>query len=154
MIRTEAEYQEALNRLRDEKKRMLDQKKRLKDKGLNSDQIETAMEPMESFHLQLVEEVDAYERIKRGDIGELQNLHGLGRMLVALRIARGLTQTDLATRLGVDVSQVSRDEKNEYHGVTVDRATRILDALNANLKSKPEAPIFPEKDPNENKRVA
>ena len=154
MIRTEAEYQEAVKRLRAEKERMAQQRIKLKEKGLKPDKIETAMEPMESFHLQLVEEVDAYENLRRGDIGELQNLHGLGRMLIALRIARGLTQTELATRLGVDISQVSRDEKNEYHGVTVERANRILDTLNANLKSKPEVPILPEKGPGSNKKVA
>ncbi len=154
MLRTEAEYQKALNRLKAEKKRMDDHKKKLKEKGLTSEQIETALEPMESFHLQWVEEVEAYERLKRGDLGELQNLHGLGTMLISLRIARGLSQTDLANRLEIDVSQVSRDERNEYHGVTVDRASRILDALRANLKSKPESPIFPEKRPQGKKKVA
>jgi hypothetical protein len=31
--------------------------------------------------------------------------------------------------------QVSRDERNEYHGITVDRASRILDALGVQLRS-------------------
>jgi len=66
------------------------------------------MNPLRSFNLQLEEEVEAYERLKRRDLGELENLHGLGRMLVALRIALGLTQRELAQRLGVNESQVSR----------------------------------------------
>ncbi len=90
---------------------------------------------MRSFHLQLEEEVKSYERLRRGDLGELQNLHGLGRTLVALRIALGLTQRELAERLEVHESQVSRDERNEYHGITVDRASRILDALGVELRS-------------------
>ncbi|HYX38784.1 MAG TPA: hypothetical protein VE954_37235 [Oligoflexus sp.] len=40
---------------------------------------------MQSFHLQLSEEIEDYERLKRGDLGEVYNLHGLGRMLIALR---------------------------------------------------------------------
>jgi transcriptional regulator with XRE-family HTH domain len=36
---------------------------------------------------------------------------------VALRIATGLTQRQLAETLGVHESQVSRDERNEYHGI-------------------------------------
>jgi hypothetical protein len=35
----------------------------------------------------------------------------------------------------VHESQVSRDERNEYHNVTVERAARILDALNAEVHS-------------------
>jgi DNA-directed RNA polymerase specialized sigma subunit len=151
MIRTESDYQEALSKIRSEKARMLDHKKRLQNKGLNRDQVETALEPMESFHLQLVEEVEAYERLKRGDLGELKNLHGLGRMLIGMRIAKGFTQTDLAKLLGVDVSQVSRDERNEYHGVTVERATRILDALNVELLSRTGSPVLPEEG---RKRIA
>ena len=62
-------------------------------------------------------------------------MRGLGQLLVSLRIARGLTQRELAERLGVHESLVSRDERNEYHGITLDRAARILDALGYELRS-------------------
>lgn len=55
---------------------------------------------------------------------------------MALRIARGLTQRELAERLSVHESQVSRDERNDYHGITVERATRVLDALSVRMKSE------------------
>jgi DNA-binding XRE family transcriptional regulator len=109
--------------------------------GLKADEVKRAMDPLRSFNLQLEEEVEAYERLKRGDLGELENLHGLGRTLVALRIALGLTQRQLAERLGVNESQVSRDERNEYQGITVDRASRILDALGVTLKSAFQTPV-------------
>lgn len=82
-----------------------------------------------------MQELEAYERLKRGDFGQLVNLKGLGRQLIALRIARGLTQRQLAERLGVHESQVSRDERNDYHGITVERAQRVLEALSAQMKS-------------------
>ena len=90
---------------------------------------------MESFHLQLVEEVESYERLKRGEFEEIQNLRGIGRLLIGLRIAQGLSQRELAERLGVNESQVSRDERNEYHGVTIERAARVLDALQADVRT-------------------
>ena len=31
---------------------------------------------------------------------------------------------------------VSRDERNEYHGITVERARRVLDALGARLLTR------------------
>jgi len=154
MIRTETEYQEAVARLKAETTRMQEQRTKLKKEGLTADQVRLALEPMESFHLQLVEEVEAYERLKRGDLGEIENLHGLGQLLIALRIARGVSQTELAQRLGVDPSQVSRDEKNEYHGITVERASKVLDALRAQLKSRPAEPVLPEGDPEKRGKIA
>ncbi len=135
MIRNDAEYKEAVRRLQDEKKRMASQEKELKKLNLKKDEIKRAMDPMRSFHLQLAEEIESYERLAKGDLGELSNLHGLGRTLVALRIARGISQRDLALRLDVNESQISRDERNEYHGISVDRASRILDALKVDLRS-------------------
>jgi DNA-directed RNA polymerase specialized sigma subunit len=141
MIRTENEYQQAVQRLREEQDRLAAHKVRLEEVLLAPDEVERALEPLLSFHAQLAEEVEGYERLKRGDIGALSNLHGLGRTLVALRIALNLTQRELAERLGVHESQVSRDERNEYHGVTVERAGRILDALGVDLRSAFEEPL-------------
>ena len=98
------------------------------------------LDPVRTFHLQLVEEVEYYEQLKRGDPGSLQNLHGLGPFLVGLRIAVGLTQRELAARLEVDESQVSRDERHEYHGISVERAERVLDALRVQMVSQIRMP--------------
>jgi DNA-binding transcriptional regulator YiaG len=141
MIRNETEYQEAVKRLREERARHDAHEHELVRMGLKPDEVKRAMDPLRSFSLQLEEEVEAYERLKRGDLGELENLHGLGMSLVALRIALGLTQRQLAERLNVNESQVSRDERNEYQGVTVDRASRILDALGVTLKSAFQTPV-------------
>jgi len=143
MIRNETEYQEAVRRLDEETKRLADHEARLKEMNLGRDEVKRALDPLRSFHMQLAEEVESYERLKRGDMGELTNLHGLGRMLVALRIALGFTQRELAERLGVHESQVSRDERNEYHGITVERVSRILDALAVQLTSRFDDPIVP-----------
>lgn len=48
------------------------------------------------------------------------------------------SQRDLAARLGVHESQVSRDERNEYHGITLERAGRVLDALKVKLQTEVE----------------
>ena len=141
MIRNEAEYQEATRRLREERERLAEHQSRLGEMGLSPDEVKRAIDPLRSFHEQLAEEVESYERLRRGDIDELTNLHGLGHTLVALRIARGLTQRELAMRLHVHESQVSRDERNDYHGITVERASRVLDALGVELRSLFEGPV-------------
>src|SRR5580704_362730 len=138
MIRSEAEYQEASTRLAEERTRLTEHRARLKEAGLKDDEIKRVMDPMESFHLQLQEEVESYERLKRGEFDDLENLRGLGHLLISVRIAQGISQRELAKRLGVHESQVSRDERNEYFGITLERAVKILDSLNVKLHTKVE----------------
>lgn len=135
MIRNETEYQEAIQRIADEAARLKEQRTKLNELDLSKEEIKRVLDPMRSFHEQLKEEVASYERLQRGEFEELQNFEGLGRLLIALRISQGLSQRELADRLGVHESQVSRDERNEYHAVTVERAGRILEALGAEVRS-------------------
>ena len=136
MIRNEAEYQEASTRLAEETQRFDEHRLRLKQTGLSDLEIQRVIDPLESFHLQLNEEVEAYERLKRGEFEELENLRGVGHLLITSRIAQGLSQRDLARRLGVHESQISRDERNEYFGITLERANKILDALGVRLRTQ------------------
>jgi ribosome-binding protein aMBF1 (putative translation factor) len=136
MIRNETEYQEASARLAEERKRLADHRARLKSVGLSDEEIKRAIDPFESFHLQLSEEVESYEKLKRREFVELDNLRGLGHLLISIRIAQGLSQRDLAKRLNVHESQVSRDERNEYYGITLERVIKLLDALNVKLRTK------------------
>jgi len=138
MIRNESEYKVAVARLTEERRRLTDHRARLKDAGLSDEEIKRVVDPIESFHLQFKEEVESYERLKRREFEELDNLRGLGHLLISLRIAQGISQRELAKRLGTHESQVSRDERNEYFGVTLERAVKILDALNVRLRTTVE----------------
>src|SRR6202044_1075261 len=135
MIRNEAEYQEASKRLAEEILRFDEHRLRLKQSGLSDVEIRRVIDPLESFLLQLKEGVEAYERVKRGEFEELDNLRGLGHLLITSRIAQGLSQRELARRLNVHESQISRDERNEYFGITLERAAKILDALGVRLRT-------------------
>ncbi len=136
MIRNEAEYQEAVKRIQQEAERIEAQRQELQGMNLKPEEVERALGPIRSFHEQFKEEVASYERLKRGEFEEVENFDGVGRLLIALRIAQGVSQRELANRLGVHESQVSRDERNEYHGVTLDRANRVLDALGVDLRTQ------------------
>jgi ribosome-binding protein aMBF1 (putative translation factor) len=138
MIRNEAEYQHASARLIEERNRLSEHRARLKETGMRDEEIKRVIDPIESFHLQLKEEVESYERLKRGEFDELENLRGLGNVLISVRIAQGISQRELARRLEVHESQISRDERNEYFGITLERAIKILDALNVRLHTKVE----------------
>lgn len=135
MLRNDTEYQEAQGRLAQERDRLAQHRARLKAAGLRAKEIKRVMDPMESFHLQLREEVESYERLKRREFEELRNFRGFGHLLISLRIAQNLSQRELAKRLEVHESQVSRDERNEYFGITLERAARVLDALQVQLRT-------------------
>jgi ribosome-binding protein aMBF1 (putative translation factor) len=138
MIRNETEYKEAVARLAEERNRLTEHRARLREAGLGDDEIKRVIDPMESFHLQLKEEVESYERLKRREFEDLDNFRGFGHLLISLRIAQGISQRDLAKRLDVHESQVSRDERNEYFGITLERAVKVLEALNVRLRTKVE----------------
>lgn len=138
MIRTESEYRDALERLGQDREIIQEQRKRLEELGLNSEEVNRAMAPFLSFHEQLREEVEGYEAMRRGDRAEIENLEEIGRILIGLRIARGFSQKDLATALGVSESQVSRDERNDYHGITIERAQRVIRALKGRVRLSAE----------------
>lgn len=136
MIKTEQEYAEAKKRLEQEFKALEDHQNKMRKAGLTEEQIQLAIDPLTSFAFQLKEEVEEYEKIKRGEFSALENLEGLGRMLVAIRISKAIKQKELAEKLGVKEAQVSRDERNEYHGASIEKIQKVLSALGVTLKSE------------------
>jgi DNA-binding Xre family transcriptional regulator len=133
MIRTDQEYELTRQKLADQEDRVRQQAAQLKAMGIDKDGIKRVLDPIRSFSAQLRDEIETYERLKRGEFPEIENFDGMGQLLIALRISKGITQRELAQRMGVNESQVSRDERNEYAGVTLDRAQRILEALQVTL---------------------
>ncbi len=129
MIRNEQEYQEALRRFKLDVEVLEKQRAGLAAEGLTQEEIQAVMEPLFSFREQLLEEIEWYENARRGNFAPIDRLTALGRLLIGARIASGLSQRTLAQKLGVSEQAVSRDERNEYHGITLERAQRILDVL-------------------------
>ena len=136
MIRSETEYQKAILRVKHEKELIEKAKKNLKNSGLKSKEIERALNPLLSFRAQMEEEIETYEKIKRGDFETIENFDGLGRSLIALRINKNMSQKDLADKLKVAESQISRYEKNDYRGISMERANEILNTLHAKAVTK------------------
>ena len=138
MIRNDQEYKVAVEKLKAEEKVLKEHQPKLAAEGLTASQVKRAMDPLRSFSMQLREEVEHYEQLNRGIFPEISNFSGIGQLLVALRIAKNISQKDLADALGVNKSAVSRDEKNEYHGITLERANRVLEALGVRLTTRVE----------------
>jgi hypothetical protein len=133
MIKTQREYEQSQKTLEQWQASGEKLRASLEDAGLTPDHIKLAMGPHLSMQAQMEGELDWYERSRRGEIHSLPDLRAIGLSLLALRLAKGLTQRQLAERLGVNEAQISKDESNEYHGISVERAQRIIDALEGSV---------------------
>jgi DNA-binding Xre family transcriptional regulator len=133
MIRTEREYEQALRRIQEMRDFANKQRASLETSGFPPEHVDLAMSPILAFLDSMQGEIDWYERARQGEVRPISKLTSIGLTLIGLRIARGLTQRQLAERLGINEAQVSKDERNDYHGISVDRAQRILDALEGSV---------------------
>ena len=80
---------------------------------------------------QLEGEVGEYDKLKSGKfrLPKLERLDRIAPFIVKLRIAKGVSQVELARRLGVSKQVISRYEENEYQGASIDRIQEMLDAM-------------------------
>ncbi len=150
MIRNENEYQAAIAAIAANEQLLEEQRQSLTAEGLTPKQVQRGLDPVESFTEQIREEAAYYEQLKQGNVPDIQGFSTIGHALIALRIAQNVTQKELAKSLGVDPSQISRDEKNEYHGITIERAERVLQALGGEALIRIETK--PVKDPASGRR--
>lgn len=142
MIRTEAEYKNAQEKLDQEQETLHRQREQLEEMDLSEEEVDRALEPLISFRDQLREEIETYEQMRRGDLSALHDLRSIGRWLIGARIAKGWSLSRLADKLDVSVQQVSRDEQNEHEGITTRRAQRILDAPGVRFRLEVEEPVL------------
>ncbi|SPF54785.1 conserved hypothetical protein [Candidatus Desulfosporosinus infrequens] len=129
MIKNEPAYQKAVEKLKQDQEFIASEKKRFEEMGLNSEQIKMAIQPLFSFHEQLKAEVEYYEKIKRGSFNPIYKFTDIGKTLIAYRIYLGMTQAEVANKLGVSESQVSRDERHEYYGATTEKIETVMESM-------------------------
>lgn len=77
-------------------------------------------------------ELSHYDLLKSGEItfAKSHSLENLPSVLVQARIAAGMSQTDLAERLGMKAQQIQRYEASDYSGASFSRLIAVCEALN------------------------
>ncbi|HEX7314294.1 MAG TPA: helix-turn-helix transcriptional regulator [Pyrinomonadaceae bacterium] len=92
-------------------------------------QTDALRSQLESLH----DELREYEGIKTGEIPppDLSYIAVVPQDLIRARIAAGLSQKDLAERLGMPEQQIQRYEAVEYESVSLARIMEIARALQA-----------------------
>ncbi len=96
------------------------------------------IESLESERDILRDQLDRYEALRDGKIRtrEVHSLRELPVLLIEGRIAAGLTQRQLADRLGLPEQQVQRYESTMYAGVNLDRLEAVVDALGLQIEER------------------
>jgi hypothetical protein len=97
---------------------------------------EAMIESLESELAVLREQLDQYEALKAGKVKrrKINSLRELPVLLIEGRIAAGLTQRQLAERLGLQEQQIQRYESTLYSGVGLDRLQDVADALGLEIE--------------------
>jgi DNA-binding XRE family transcriptional regulator len=112
-------------------------------------------EGMESQLVDLRQELAEYEALRAGQVRvvELDSLDQLPEALIRARIAAGLSQKELAGRLGLKEQQIQRYEARRYAGASLARVQAVADALGIQIHERvllPTAPTavgFPRRPP-------
>jgi transcriptional regulator with XRE-family HTH domain len=98
------------------------------------------VDAMQSQLADLRTELAEYEALKTGQrpLLELDSFDKLPRALIAARIAAGMTQCDLADRLGVHERQSQRYEASNYASAGLQRIDEVIDALGVAIRAAVE----------------
>jgi ribosome-binding protein aMBF1 (putative translation factor) len=95
---------------------------------------------LESQVLDLQEQVTEYDTLRSGDVEKLEagSLVELPTILIKARIAGGLSQRDLAEKLGVKEQQVQRDEAQNYSSAILRKLVEVADTLGLEISETAE----------------
>jgi len=85
----------------------------------------------ESMVRHLEDELREYDQLKSGELAlpHVERLDQIAPFVAKIRIAKGISQTELAQRLGVSKQVISRYEESDYQTVAIVRLQEILDAI-------------------------
>lgn len=89
---------------------------------------------------EIAEQVQEYQALRSGSIASFKarSLSELPQILIKARIVQGLSQRDLAERLGLKEQQIQRYESEEYATANLRRLGEVADALNLKIREVAE----------------
>ena len=96
------------------------------------------LEALESQLAELNTQLKEYEKLRSGRLKRLKksSFQNLPIELIRARIARGLTQKDLARKLGLKEQQIQRYEETDYASASLSRVNEVIKALEIEVKEE------------------
>ena len=99
-------------------------------------------EALSSQLADLESELSEYESLKAGDLqlDSLKVVADLPSILIKARIAHGLSQKDLAERIGIKEEQIQRCEATDYSSANLARIKEVVSAFGVEINSAASTP--------------
>lgn len=139
MIYSDKQYSVAQDQLVNLQKAAAAAKERVSDQAWLK---QAEVSALESQIADIEAELAEYDLLKSGQVSFSKSyaLEELPRVLVQARIASGMSQTDLAGRLGMKPQQVQRYEATDYMGASLARLIEVSRALGVKASGSFEGP--------------
>lgn len=110
-----------------------------KQKNLSSAEYELGINSLNYIIEELQNDIHKYDLLLKGDINSLQakELGDINKILIAARIAKKISQKNLAAMLDTQEQQIQRYEATDYESATWTRIQEIAFALGLKFEFKP-----------------
>ncbi len=133
MIQNEHQYKVTQNKLKDLEEALVEL---IKNKDtLRPRQFSSRQKGLQLTIDNLSQEIEEYESLKTQQTSiKITSIQELPIALIKARIAMGMTQKELAQKLGIKEQQVQRDEANQYSSAGFHRITEVAKALNITIQ--------------------
>ena len=107
------------------------------DNGLHPILAQAQEEALSSQLADLESELSEYESLKAGEfqLDSLKVVADLPSILIKARIAQGLSQKDLAERVGLKEQQIQRYEATDYASANLSRIKEVVRAFGVEINS-------------------
>jgi HTH-type transcriptional regulator / antitoxin HipB len=133
MIQNERQYKITQTKLRDLEQDLLVLE--ASESELHPRKILARKNSLNILITELQQEITEYDRLKSGKVTKfpIDSLKDLPVVMIKARIAVGMTQKQLAEKIGVQEQQIQRYEANNYHAVGFDRLQEVMSALDVTV---------------------
>lgn len=138
MIKNEQQYKMAKTHAANFEKAMTEVKNEKAKSSIHPILAKAEIEALNLKYNQLVSDIQFYEELKTGKLGviEVGSFDKLPEGLIQSRIAKGLSQKELAEKLGLKEQQIQRYEATNYATASLERLNEIINALELKINKE------------------
>ena len=112
--------------------------RRPEDTGLHPLVAKAQEDAVSGQIVDLKEELQMYESMKAGafSLEQLEVVSELSNMLIGARIAQGISQKELAERIGLKEQQIQRYEATDYASASLSRIREVVSGLSGKTTAR------------------